>query len=317
MNEPFHGLLLVNKESGCTSHDVVARTRRILGTRSVGHSGTLDPLAQGLMVLLIGEGTKLSSYILEGDKAYRAQAKLGLLTDTLDITGQVLEEKPVVDCPPERILKIANDLQGDFEWDVPLFSAVKVQGKALHEYARQGQGEEVVRPVKKMKFWGVQARVLGPDLVEIDMECGKGGYVRSWIKEMGMRLGCGATMSALTRTGSVPYTLDQASSLEEIDAAWRAGQLTSAFIPMDQALPRTRKIRVKGPDQSLLMNGQISHDLRSMLISQVRPETEDVIQIISMNNQLLALIGLEKGRGFVIRRVFRYPAAEPKGGNSN
>lgn len=304
MSEPLHGLLLINKEPGGTSHDVVARVRRILGTRSVGHSGTLDPLAGGLMVLLVGEGTKLSNYILEGHKSYRAQARLGLHTDTLDITGEVLERKPVVDVTLEKIQQAARELEGEFEWEVPRFSAVKVQGRPLHKYARQG--EEVAPPVKVMKFWDLQVRVLEHDLLEIDMHCSKGSYVRSWIQKLGEKLGCGATMSALTRTGSVPYSLDSALSLDELQKAWEAGGDLPSFIPMGQALPAVRRVRAQGQDQALLLNGQISHDLRSMLITQVRPGVDDLIQIHSASSQLLALVALEPGKGFTIRRVFRY-----------
>lgn len=300
---PFHGLLLVNKEPGGTSHDVVAKVRRILNTRSVGHSGTLDPMAGGLMVLLIGEGTKLSNYILEGNKSYRAIAKFGIVTDTLDVTGEVTRTRPVT-VTPDEIRAAALELQGEFDWEVPIYSAVKVQGQRLHQYARNG--EDVVRPVKRMKFWDIKVVAVGADSLEVDITCSKGSYIRTWIQQLGERLGCGATMSSLTRTGSFPYSLERASTLGEIGAAWTAGGELSAFVSMDQALPSVKKIRVKGPDQALLLNGQISHDLRSMLISQVRPGVDEVVQVHSVQNQLLALIGLEPGKGFTIRRVFRY-----------
>ncbi len=303
MSSPFHGLLLVNKEPGGTSHDIVAQVRRIIGTRSVGHAGTLDPLAGGLMVLLVGEGTKLSNYILEGDKAYHAQARLGVTTNTLDVTGEVLQTRPVK-VSEDQIRAAAAELVGEFEWEVPLFSAIKVQGKALHKYAREG--EEVARPLKKMKFWDVKTSEFQGEHFSIDMTCSKGSYVRSWIQKIGEKLECGAAMSALVRTGSFPYLLSQAATLEEIDQAWRAGKEHSAFISMEQALPGVKKIRIKGPDQALLLNGQISHDLRSLLISQVRPGVDELIQVQSVGNQLLALVGLDPQRGFVIRRGFRY-----------
>lgn len=300
---PFHGLLLVNKEPGGTSHDVVAQARRILNTRSVGHSGTLDPMAGGLMVLLVGEGTKLSNYILEGNKSYRAVAKFGITTDTLDVTGEIRQTRPVT-VTPEQIRQAALELQGEFEWEVPIYSAVKVQGQRLHQYARNG--EDVVQPKKIMKFWDIGVVSVTDEFLEVDITCSKGSYIRTWIQQLGERLGCGAAMSSLTRTGSVPYSLDRASTLTQIGEAWKAGGELAAFVPMDRALPAVKKIRVKGPDQALLLNGQISHDLRSMLISQVRPGVDDVIQVHSSQNQLLALIGLEEGKGFAIRRVFRY-----------
>lgn len=303
MSSPFHGLLLVNKAPGGTSHDLVAQVRRILGTKSVGHSGTLDPMAGGLMVLLIGEGTKLSNYILEGNKGYRAKLKLGLVTDTLDVTGQVLGTK-AVEVTEDAIRAAVASLVGEFQWEVPLFSAVKVQGQRLHQYARSG--EEVARPVKTMKFWDVNLIAIDGDELTVDMRCSKGSYVRTWIQHLGERLGCGAAMSALTRTESVPYELPRAITVEALAAAWEAGRPSTAFVPMTEALPMIKRLRVKGPDQGLLLNGQISHDLRAALIAQVRPGVDDLIQIHSQQGQLIGLVGLEPGKGFVIRRVFKY-----------
>lgn len=303
MSSPFHGLLLVDKDSGGTSHDVVAQVRRILGTRSVGHSGTLDPLASGLMVLLVGEGTKLSHYILEGDKSYRVKLRLGLVTDTLDITGAVLEERPV-QASIEQIEAAARELVGEFQWEVPLYSAVKVQGQRLHEYARRG--EDVQVPTKTMSFWDLKTLKIDPPFAEFEMTCSKGSYIRTWVSQLGAKLGCGATMEALERTGSEPYELDRASKLSLIQEQWKQGSLSDCFVPMIEALPRVKRVKVKGPDQTLLMNGQISHDLRSMLISQFRPGQDELVQVHSVSNQLLALVGLEKGKGFTIRRVFRY-----------
>lgn len=302
MSAPFHGLLLIDKESGGTSHDVVARARRILGTRDIGHSGTLDPMARGLMVLLVGEGTKLSNYILEGDKAYRAVAKLGVITDTLDVTGQTLETRPV-DVPEQRVREAVAALAGEFEWEPPMYSAIKIDGKKLYESARKG--EEVARPKKRMKFWDLKILNVTPDTVEVEMTCSKGSYVRTWIQKLGEALGTGAAMSSLVRTASFPYELPRAISLEELAKQWKPGAELPAMVAMDQALP-FKKIRVNGPDQSLLMNGQISHDLRSHLIAQARPGDVTPVQVHSLGGRLIALVGLEDGRGFVIRRVFKY-----------
>src|SRR5258708_717792 len=139
----WHGLLLVHKSSGMTSHDVVARARRILRTREIGHAGTLDPLASGLMVLLVGRATKLSDYILNGDKAYQAVVQFGVITDSMDITGQVLTEKPVTFSEAEMLAAIEK-LRGEIELEVPKYSAIKVEGRKLYEYARKDQ--EVVVP---------------------------------------------------------------------------------------------------------------------------------------------------------------------------
>lgn len=303
-NIPFHGLLLVDKPSGISSHDVVARVRRILGTKAVGHSGTLDPLASGLMVCLINEGTKLSQYILEGDKGYRVRAQFGILTDTLDTTGTVLETRPI-DLTEQRILSEAQKLQGDFELPVPIYSAIKVQGKKLYEYARQEQ--DVAIPMKLMKFWDVTPVGVGPDWAEFDIKCSKGSYIRTWVDLLGKALGCGAAMSSLRRTWSAPYFLEGAQTLEVIEESVKAGTLGTAFVEMDRALPMTKRVLVKGQDQVLLGNGQISHGLRTQLISLFKPHEDQYMQILAHETgQVLALVGLEQGKGFVIRRVFKY-----------
>ncbi|MNJ98525.1 tRNA pseudouridine synthase B [compost metagenome] len=307
-NNVFNGLLLVDKPSGISSHDVVARLRRILSTRAVGHSGTLDPMASGLMACLVNEGTKLSQYILEGDKGYRVRLQFGLRTDTLDTTGTALETLPV-DLTKDQVFEAALSLVGEMELEVPIYSAVKVQGKKLYEYAREGNGEEVKIPKKIMKFWDVVPLEVGSDWAEFDIKCSKGGYIRTWVDLLGQKLGCGAAMSALRRTWSAPYLLTQAQTLEAIEAEVKGnpGTWGTSFVPMHLALPQTKRLRVRGQDQVLLGNGQISHDLRTQLIAAFKPEEDQYVQVMSQDSgALLAVIGLEPGRGFVIRRGFKY-----------
>ncbi|WP_413294330.1 tRNA pseudouridine(55) synthase TruB [Bdellovibrio sp. HCB185ZH] len=300
----FNGLLLVDKPSGISSHDVVSRLRRIMGTKSVGHSGTLDPMASGLMACLINEATKLSQYILEGDKGYRVRIQFGIRTDTLDTTGETLETKPV-NLVQETLLAEAMKLQGEMEVEVPIYSAIKVQGKKLYEYARQEK--DVVIPKKVMNFWDVQFLGMGEDWAEFDLRCSKGSYIRTWVDLLGQALGCGAAMSALRRTYSAPYHLQQGQTLEAIEECVKKNTFSPAFVAMDAALPMVKRIRVKGQDQVLLGNGQISHDLRSQLIAVFKPEEDQYVQILALEGgKLLAIVGLEAGRGFVLKRVFKY-----------
>lgn len=300
----FHGLVLVRKPSGVTSHDVVSRLRRILGTKSIGHAGTLDPMAEGLMVALVGEATKLSQYILEGDKAYHLKARLGVVTDTLDITGEILSTKPVsVSLDQVRVAGLS--LQGEMSLKVPIYSAIKIKGQKLYDYARNDEAVEV--PHKDMKFWDVEFLGYDGEEAEFRFHCSKGSYVRSWIEALGQNLGCGATMSALTRTWSDPYALEQAVRLEDLELALQQGRAVAAMIPLEGALPKVKRVRVKGHDQTLLSNGQISHDLRSFLITLFNPQEDDIIQVFSLSSgKLMALVGIEKDRGFVIKRVIRY-----------
>ena len=294
----MNGLLLINKPSGMTSHDVVSRVRRALHTKEVGHSGTLDPLATGLMVLLIGEATKLSSYVTEGDKSYQVGVKLGVTTDTLDITGQVLTEKQILNSNKE-ISDTALNLAGEFKLPIPMFSAKKIDGKKLYEYAREG--EAIEQPSKLMNFWNV-SQSTAP--LQFHLHCSKGSFIRSWVQLLGEKLGCGATMSSLQRTGSHKYNLSESITLDELDAL-SAQEIGNRLIPLDLALKGIKSIRAKGQDAVLMKNGQISHSLRSQLITRFNPDQDEVIQILpEEKGKILALIGLEKGQGFKIKRVF-------------
>lgn len=282
-----------------TSHDVVSRVRRALKTKEVGHSGTLDPLATGLMVLLIGEATKLSAYVTEGDKSYEVGLKFGVTTDTLDITGQVTAEKQVTQSHQEMIAA-GLALSGEFSLDIPMFSAKKIDGKKLYEYAREGEKIEV--PKKIMKFWDVKHT----EGNRFHLHCSKGSFIRSWVQQLGERLGCGATMASLNRTSSHHFSLSEAVELDSLDSM-SADELSKLLIPLDRALKNTKGIRVKGQDAVLMRNGQISHSLRTQLISRFNPDQDEVIQIWPEDKgKLLALVGLEKGQGFKIKRVFNY-----------
>lgn len=302
-----HGLLLIDKIAGISSHDVVARARRILGTRAIGHCGTLDPMASGLMVLLVNEATKLSHYILEQDKEYLVRAQFGIVTDTLDVTGEILERRPV-DISTQKMEQAALGLRGDFEWNVPMYSAAKVDGKKLYEYAREGKVIDV--PKKTMSFLEVEVQGTGTDWLDARIRCSKGSFIRTWVHELGQKLGTGAAMSALRRTFSAPYSLNQAITLEQLESALSKQMPLSesgAFIPMSAALPTWKVLRVKGQDRVLLSNGSISHDLRTQLIAQFHPEFDEGVKILDQESgELMALVGLEAGKGFQIRRVFKY-----------
>lgn len=297
----MHGLLLVDKPQGLTSHDVVARVRRLFSTREVGHSGTLDPLASGLMVLLIGEATKLSQYVTEGDKSYEVGLKLGVTTDTLDITGVVQSEKPVT-VSDQQVQQKALGLHGELNLPVPMYSAKKIDGKKLYEYARSN--EVIEQPKKLMKFWDVRSLAGGLEQPKFSLHCSKGSFIRSWVHFLGEELGCGATMSSLRRTSSHQFNLADAISLEALENL-TLEQRIQALVPLDQALKDVKRIRIKGQDQALMKNGQISHNLKTQLISMFTVGEDQIIQILpEEKGQILALIGLEEGSGFKIKRVF-------------
>lgn len=309
---PLNGLLLVDKPVGMTSHDVVAKARRILSNRSIGHAGTLDPLASGLLILLIGEGTKVSDYILNGNKSYELRAKLGVTTDSMDITGKVTREAPVTSTVEEIKAAVAS-LTGVLKLKVPLHSAVKVDGKKLYEYAHKGETppEDIV-PEREMEFFDVNMVEASGDQAVVRMSCSKGSFIRAWANALGEKLGCGATVEALRRVESAPFNVSQAISLEDLATRWGSREenhgraIGPAWVPLKDALPFFKPVFVDGYCETLLKNGQISKVVQAQLLQYVTiGSAPPPVRVISREtDDMLAILLAENGQFYKIRRVF-------------
>lgn len=301
------GLLLVDKPTDITSHDVVARVRRILKQKSIGHTGTLDPLATGLMILVLGEATKLSDYLVATDKAYQLKVCLGVTTDTLDRTGKVLSQTPC-DFSSERLAAEVGKLQGDFEWPVPLYSAAKVDGKKLYEYGRRGQSVDL--PVKTMSFWDATIEESSGAMLQLSIQCSKGSFIRTWAAQLGQALGSGGTIEELRRLRVGSWGVAQALSLEQLAArVEHSAPLGEAFVPMARALPAWKSLMVGPKDARLVANGQVPRDLFNRLIFEQKQAFEQgapiFVKAITGRGDLLAILAAEPGQGLKIRRVFR------------
>ena len=305
----WNGLLLVDKPPGCTSHDVVDRVRKIFAMSAVGHSGTLDPLASGLMVVLLGNATKLSDFILGQDKRYLVTVKFGWTTDSGDRDGQTLKEEDV-QLTPEQVQAVLNELHGEMDLSVPIFSATRVKGKKLYEYARAEK--EVIAPVKRMRFYDIAQPRWYNGQLQVEVSCAKGGYIRSWVTALGQKLGVGATVMELRRLQSAPYNVHEAITLEALAERMSQpeakNQLGPAFIGMNQALPGWHQCSVKGREELLLRNGQISHDLTNRLIVVQKQahssQTPVGVKVIGENGELLGLLEASLAQGLKIRRIF-------------
>lgn len=297
------GLYLINKPGKMTSHDVVSRMRKALGTREVGHAGTLDPMATGLMVVLVGEATKISDYVLTGDKGYRLKVTLGLETDTLDTDGVILNQQDV-NFDPMHIRKAANAQTGDFEWPVPIFSAIKKDGKKLYEYARSEK--PVTLPMKSMSFWDIDPIEVTSSTFDGTIRCSKGSYIRTWASQLGKSLGVGGTLSSLQRVYSSPYELKDAIPLEDFQNGARTD---ASFIPLSKALPQMQVMTVKGKDERLMMNGQVSFDLEKRLVPAQkdcnRHNQLHYIKMVNMHGELVALLEMHPFRSAKVKRVFK------------
>lgn len=298
----LNGLLLIDKPADITSHDVVAKVRRTLGQKSVGHTGTLDPLATGLMILVLGEATKLSDYLVMADKSYSIKVRLGMTSDTLDRTGKILHQQECSVSPAE-IEACVQKMLGEFEWPVPLFSAAKVDGKKLYEYGRAGESIEL--PKKTMFFWDPQIEECGADRVQLSIHCSKGSFVRTWADQFGKLLGVGGMIEELRRLTVGHLSVKQAVTLDEL-AASGAGQ---AFIPMAQALPNWKALIANAKDARLMANGQVPRDMENRLIFEQKQAFETskpvFVKVMTGGGDLLAILAAEPKQGLKIRRVFR------------
>lgn len=224
----LNGIICVNKPEGFTSFDVIAKLRGILKMKKLGHSGTLDPMATGVLPVFAGSATKAISILPDTDKSYLAGFKLGIVTDTEDITGKILKECPV-SVSKEEIEKNAEAFQGNISQTPPMYSAVSVGGKRLYDLARKGI--EVDRPSREITVSKFNICDFNEETGEghIDITCSKGTYVRTLINDMGQKLGCGAVMTSLVRTKANGFSLDDCFTLEEIEKLRDENRLDSAI----------------------------------------------------------------------------------------
>ncbi len=211
-----HGVVVVDKPRGPTSHDVVARLRRVLGTRRVGHCGTLDPMATGVLVVAVGEGTKLVPYLTADDKKYTATMRLGVATDSLDAEGKTTEEAAVPPLTDEEVARAATSFLGTRLQTVPRVSAVKIDGKRAHEMARSGEAFEP--PTREATLHQVEATLVAPNEIALSLHAAKGFYVRSFARDLAVALGTIAHLSALRRVTSGTFGIEDAVPLEEVSA---------------------------------------------------------------------------------------------------
>ena len=257
------GIILINKLSGLTSHDIVQKVRNILGTQRVGHSGTLDPLSSGLMVLLINQGTKLSPYLLNAHKTYRVSVTLGIKTDTWDSDGQVIEEQNVDHLPYEKIKQVIEKFTTTLTFKVPSYSAVKFKGKKLYEYARKNAKDKKTKVPeihRTMSFDQLQITEICLPYFKALLRASKGSFVRSWANAIGEHLEVGGIVSELERTASDPYKLEQAVSIETLNT-W-SEKHKPGFIPLEDVLPHWPKYIVRDRWEKCIIHGRIPEGMK-------------------------------------------------------
>jgi tRNA pseudouridine55 synthase len=228
------GILLVDKPQGITSHDVVSKLRRVFHIKKIGHAGTLDPMATGLLVMLVGKATKVSQYLMSMDKEYTGTIRLGQVTDSQDADGEIVEERPLPDLDESMIAKEMKRFVGDQYQTPPMFSAKKVKGQPLYKLARKGKTvEREPRVINIAKFELMRCE---PPELDFLVACSKGTYVRTIAHDLGERLGCGGHLCGLRRTGVGRFRIEKADTIEAIESM-SPSALRKRLIPVLQAVP--------------------------------------------------------------------------------
>ncbi|MGB7606576.1 MAG: tRNA pseudouridine(55) synthase TruB [Lutisporaceae bacterium] len=250
----MNGIINVLKPPGMTSHDVVHFIRKKLKIKKVGHTGTLDPEAAGVLPVCLGKATKAVQYITDKRKKYRTIIKFGIHTETYDKYGKIVKEQQVKKIDIEKLEYILEDFRGSIKQLPPIYSAIKVDGKKLYQYALSG--EEVEIKEREVNIYSIV--ILGYnniDEVVLDIECSKGTYIRSICHDIGQKMGCGACMWQLIRTESTPFHIEEAYTLEEIDRASVEGTIDNILINTDIIFKELPSIELKPTAKSAALNG--------------------------------------------------------------
>lgn len=249
----IHGVINIHKEKGYTSHDVVAKLRGIVGQKKIGHTGTLDPDATGVLPVCLGKATKLCDMLTDKNKTYETVMLLGKVTDTQDISGTVLSETSLDKLDEEGVKKAILSFVGDYMQVPPMYSALKVNGKKLYELAREGV--EVERKARPVTILDIEIKEINLPRVRMEVSCSKGTYIRTLCHDIGEKLGCGACMEELIRTRVSRFTLEDSLTLAQVQELKEAGNLDKILVPIDEMFSNYEAITLKDEFMSFVYNG--------------------------------------------------------------
>lgn len=277
------GFINIYKEQGYTSFDVVAKLRGILKQKKIGHTGTLDPMAEGVLLVCLGSATKMCDLLTEKNKAYTCTMLLGKTSDTEDVTGVMTDVTDVY--PDEKTVRAAvMSFVGDYMQIPPMYSAIKVNGKKLYELARAGQVIE--REPRPVTIHGITIQSVELPRVTFDVSCSKGTYIRSLCRDIGEKLGCGAVMEKLVRTEVKGFTIEESLTLDEVEKARDDGTLMQHVLTTDKLMPDIPELHISAKGVKLLANGnKLSAD--SFVENQIYMDT--YVKVYDENGRFAAL----------------------------
>lgn len=298
----IHGIINVYKEKGYTSHDVVAKLRGIAGQKKIGHTGTLDPDAEGVLPVCLGKATKVCELLTDKDKTYRAVLFLGQTTDTQDASGAVLETSDISNLNESQVTEAVRSFVGEYAQIPPMYSALKVGGKKLYELAREGKTVE--RKARNVMIHSI--KILRVDLPRVEMEvsCSKGTYIRTLCHDVGEKLGVGGCMESLLRVRVGRFVLADSLRLSEIQKAKEDGNLEKILQPIDSVFEQYRAVRIRSDQEKRLQNGN-SFRKPDRLQNY---DDQEMVRVYDSNGHFAAVYRyVEKDHEFRIVKMFLQP----------
>lgn len=284
------GIINVYKEKGFTSHDVVNVVRGALNRAKTGHTGTLDPDAEGVLPICVGKATKLADFIMADIKEYIAELTLGVTTTTQDLSGNIIEEKEVK-ATKEEITSAVLSFQGEIYQTPPMYSAIKVNGKKLYELAREGK--EIERKQRLVNIYELEIlEFISYNKLKIRVLCSKGTYIRALCNDIGQKLGCGGAMSELLRTRSGQFRLENSLKLEKVKELAKAGNYEAFILSPEEVMPELKKFTVSSKADKFLMNG---NKISTNFVYDFNGEIDEKVFIYDSNKRLIGIYQVYDG----------------------
>ncbi len=301
----INGILNIYKEKGYTSHDVVARLRGIVGQKKIGHTGTLDPDAEGVLPVCLGRATKVCDMLTDKDKTYEAVLLLGKTTDTQDITGAVLSERSVDSVTEENAVEQIRSYIGEYDQTPPMYSALKVGGKKLYELAREGKTVE--RKSRRVMIYDIRIKEICLPRIRMEVECSKGTYIRTLCHDIGESLGVGGCMESLLRTRVGRFSLEDSLRLSEVEERAQSGQLSEILLPLDGVFSDLDQIILKEKYASLGYNGNpfLCRHVETQKEESEESRDAEQFRVYDIRGRFIGVYRYEKKRGqFRLEKMF-------------
>lgn len=297
----IHGVINIHKEKGFTSHDVVAKLRGIVGQKKIGHTGTLDPDATGVLPVCLGKATKLCDMLTDKDKTYETVLLLGKTTDTQDISGTVLSEKSCDGIDNAAVTRCIGEFVGEYLQIPPMYSALKVNGKKLYELAREGI--EIERKARPVVIHEIRIKEIALPRVRMEVSCSKGTYIRTLCHDIGEKLGCGGCMEELVRTKVSRFTLEDSYTLEEVRQKKEDGTLSEILIPIDAMFGQYQSVILKSQYESLVCNGNMF--LKKHIDGEIELTDGEYVRVYSHSGRFIAIYAYQqREKTFKIVKMF-------------